>query len=476
VRSTKSHAAVLVTLCVLVVLGVYARSAVSYGKPLAPNHAPLYGNFQNPIADGLLHHQLSLTVEPQEGLLRLPDPYDPIANDPYRAQGIHDFSLYKGKFYAYFGPAPAILLYIPFRIFRVGDLSPTIATLVFATLGFLFSLALFRLLVRWCCGDIPVWMHCVAVFTLGLGVPVAWIVYIGRDYESSIACGYMLLFAGLYCVVRGGVTGTSPLSLGLGSAAFGLAIAARPSLAVAALFLVVTGLILRARHSGRRLALLLLALVAPYVALGVLVALFNYARFGSITEFGQSYQLSLVNVPKYPFGSFSYIPKGLFAYFVSPARVLDDFPYLFLRKQEFDPVLVAQGPGLHMYLSEPVAGLVTNMPVVGIGFVLLLTRLRRVGRCFPRTIPTLLVLVVPAMFLVVVVSYQFQGATMRYELDFAPLIVLASLLAWIAWYRAARGRAWVTWLGNGLWIAALLASIVFNLAITSTPCVGTGSC
>ena len=196
------RAGLLVGLCVLAVLGFYARAAVSYGKPLAPNHAPFYGNFQNPIADALLSHQLSLKIEPQKDLLRLRDPYDPIANDRFRAQGVHDLSLYKGKFYAYFGPAPAILLYIPFRVFQVGDLSPTIATLVFAALGFLFSLALFRVLVRWCCGDIPVWMHCVAVFTLGLGAPVAWMVYIGRDYEATIACGYMLLFAGVYCLAR----------------------------------------------------------------------------------------------------------------------------------------------------------------------------------------------------------------------------------------------------------------------------------
>ena len=163
------RAGFLVALCMLVVLGVYARAAVSYGKPLAPNHAPLYGNFQNPIADALLSHQLSLKIEPPRDLLRLHDPYDPITNVQFRDTGLHDLSLYKGRLYAYFGPAPAILLYIPFRIFQVGALSPAIATLIFAALGFVFSIALFRQLVRWCCGTIPVWMQGVAVFTLGLG-------------------------------------------------------------------------------------------------------------------------------------------------------------------------------------------------------------------------------------------------------------------------------------------------------------------
>ena len=156
--------------------------------------------------------------------------------------------------------------------------------------------------------------------------------------------------------------------------------------------------------------------------------------------------------------------------------MLADFPYLFLRKNEFDPVLIAQGPGLHMYLSEPVAGFVTNMPVAGAGFVLLATRLRRVARRFPRVTPTILLLLVPAAAMLLIVSYQFQAATMRFELDFAPLVFLASLLGWVAWNRTVPRTSWVAWFGNALWLVALAASVVFNLAITFTPCAGTGSC
>jgi hypothetical protein len=30
--------------------------------------------------------------------------------------------------------------------------------------------------------------------------------------------------------------------------------------------------------------------------------------------------------------------------------------------------------------------------------------------------------------------------------------------------------------GNALWLVALVMSVAFNLAITFTPCAGTGSC
>src|SRR5262245_2941111 len=154
-----------------------------------------------------------------------------------------------------------------------------------------------------------------------------------------------LLFAGLYCLARGTLTGSSPIFLALGGLALGLAVAARPSLAIAGAFVAVAAvLVLRAPQSVRRRTALLVALLAPYAAIGALILLYNQARFGSFFEFGQSYQLSLFNPRTYPYDSFSYVPKGLYYYLFSPGRVGTDFPYLFLRKNEYAPALVAQ-PG-----------------------------------------------------------------------------------------------------------------------------------
>jgi hypothetical protein len=65
---------------------------------------------------------------------------------------------------------------------------------------------------------------------------------------------------------------------------------------------------------------------------------------------------------------------------------------------------------------------------------------------------------------------------MRYELDFAPLVVLGSLFAWVAWNKCSPRPRWAAWLGNGFFLATLAATIAFSLAITLTPCQGTGSC
>ena len=49
--------------------------------------------------------QLNIDKDPAPELLALKDPYDPEQNGPYK---LGDISLYRGKYYTYFGAAPAL--------------------------------------------------------------------------------------------------------------------------------------------------------------------------------------------------------------------------------------------------------------------------------------------------------------------------------------------------------------------------------
>src|SRR6266566_3160854 len=268
--------------CVALVLLVYVRCGWSYAKDLNP--APQRTDFHNLVADALVHRQTDLRIKPPTGLLKLKNPYDPVANAPYRGQGLHDLTLYKGKLYAFYGAATAILLFIPFRLLLVGALSPTLAGLVFCTLGFAFSILLFRKLARLFFGDLPTWMDCFAILGLGLAIPAPFIIYIGRAYEVAIACGYFLLFAGLYFLVSGLLSNTRarlPL-LALGSAGLATAVGARPNYTVAAVFVVVATVIVveQTKAAPRRDRIVqVAAIVIPYVTIGALLALYNFARF-----------------------------------------------------------------------------------------------------------------------------------------------------------------------------------------------------
>src|SRR5580658_6730080 len=62
---------------------------MNWSWPLASRYFPI-------MADAFLHGQVSMRPRPSPGLLALRDPYDPIANKPFRW---HDATLYDGKFY-----------------------------------------------------------------------------------------------------------------------------------------------------------------------------------------------------------------------------------------------------------------------------------------------------------------------------------------------------------------------------------------
>ncbi len=70
-------------------------------------------------------------------------------------------------------------------------------------------------------------------------------------------------------------------------------------------------------------------LAAP-VLLGVLTLLYNYARFGSLFDFGYARIPGVLDEPWYQHGIFSIyaIPNNAYAMLIEPWRRIDEFPYL----------------------------------------------------------------------------------------------------------------------------------------------------
>ena len=95
------YLAMLISICVSV--SVYIWTSTS-GKISSWASTTSYYDM---LADAFLHGQTDLLVKPDPHLLTLPNPYDPVANMRYR---LHDASLYRGKYYLYWGPVPGLLL------------------------------------------------------------------------------------------------------------------------------------------------------------------------------------------------------------------------------------------------------------------------------------------------------------------------------------------------------------------------------
>jgi hypothetical protein len=414
----------LVAFC-LVVGAYYLWTVWSTAPPFAFNQDR--SDYYNLLSDGFLGGHLHLLVQPTQELLALPNPYDPAANGPYK---IHDLSLYHDQYYLYWGPTPALLLFMPFRLLPLGDLPETLATFIFAFTGFCFSIASLRLLARRFVPDAPRWMLGAAAVALAAGNALPFTLRRVAVYEVAITAGFCLSFIALYLVITGLQNGVRPRRLILASLLVGLAVGARPTMIVWGLGLLVIAVVLARRTPVRRERLRIAGmLLGPMAVAGILLMVYNQLRFGSPAEFGQKYQLAGYDPATKHGNKLAYVPPGLWYYLLARPHLTLGFPFFHLAppplSYPFDPP--AEYDGL-----EPVGGMLTTVPFIALALAVpfaLRGMARRVTLC----------LLGVGLLILLVISFALWGATMRYEVDFASVLVIAAALGWMAWAVRARG-------------------------------------
>src|SRR5467141_2186005 len=98
----------------LVVIGAYAYMAQSSAWEMTSRDGA-DANY-NLLVQGFRARQLNLKKEVPPGFAHLADPFDPVANLPYRGDPyrMNDLSYNKGRLYMYFGVTPALILFWPY--------------------------------------------------------------------------------------------------------------------------------------------------------------------------------------------------------------------------------------------------------------------------------------------------------------------------------------------------------------------------
>jgi hypothetical protein len=419
----RGRLAVATAAIVLVIGALYFWTAGTSGDPGRSYHSML--------AEGFQHGHAYLPVTPSPELLALPDPYDPAQNAPYR---LHDASLYKGRYYLYFGPAPAAVLFLPLRVVGV-DIDDRVAAPLMATIGYACAALLLLFLIdRWVPRTPTAW-RLVAVAALGLSNVALFMLRRPAVYETSIAAGMMFLAAAALALIVGALRERPSLRLlAAGSLLLGLAVASRANMILAAPLLVWAwwrALGPRGDRTRRGVLRTTVAAGAPLAACLALLALYDAVRFGSPTETGISYQLAGFNPRTYDFFSWDRLVPGAWFYLLQPPHFGLDFPFVTLRP-EYPGTLTPT------FSVEPVAGILTVTPLLAVlaavPFVM-----RRIREERTREMAVLgVVMVAVALLLPLVSILSLGGATERYEVDFAAPLLVPALVAWL--YIADRAR------------------------------------
>jgi len=239
---------------------------------------------------------LYAAVAPKPGLLALADPYDPVANAPYR---VHDMSLFNGHYYLYFGVTPVVIFFWPIAALTGRYVSESLSVALFCS-GAIWTFMGLILVVRR--RHFPRASSVVLIASwvcLALATPAILLVEGPQFYQVPISCALFLQALMLAAIYRSVHSSTRALAwIGAAGLLFGLSMGARPNYLLSSVALLVpVGAYAFGNgspHVGRLWALLKgsLAALLPVAACGLGLLAFNWARFGSTMEFGMHYALA----------------------------------------------------------------------------------------------------------------------------------------------------------------------------------------
>jgi hypothetical protein len=424
---------------------------------------PTTTNYYDRLATAFRGGHLYLPDTPKPALLALPNPYDAEARGRTPGLGteqldsIWDTALYDGKIYLYWGPAPALLL-DGLKLVYSGSIGDQQLTFGFLSGLFVFqSLILFRLWRRFFPSS-PTWTVLAGILLGGFLNPVPWLLFSPRIYEAAIAAGQFFLIGGLFFVFTAlDMKTVSRWRLLLAGALWVCAVGSRATLAVPVVFLASMVLLWLLRNesaagttNGR--VKTAAAFFLPLLAGALLLAWHNFARFGSIFEFGFRYEITMLDQNAHRDILFSpiYLSPNSYLYLLNSPGMEAAFPFVRpIWNQDLVSTFNAQMHGI--YNAERMIGLVFVAPFLFFALlspifaVVIWSRRRRTGSLPASALPEpddwnflswLIFTLAGAAVLGLLVVFLVFYATMRYFMDVTPILLILSMLG--------------LWLGYGL--------------------------
>ncbi|MGD0058242.1 MAG: tetratricopeptide repeat protein [Verrucomicrobiia bacterium] len=441
----KNEWRILAAVCAVVV-GIYACTAHD-GHVTQSSLDAAASSYYNLLVQGFRAGHLSLKKEVPPALAQLADPYAPT---PLHAFGAWDLSYYRDKLYLYFGVTPAVVLFWPYVALTGHYLFYCQAMTIFCAVGFLASMGVLVGLWRRYFAEVSVAVVAAGGLALGLATFIPSLLARCEVWEVPIGCGYMLTMLALGAIWY---TLHEPERrwqwLAAASAAYGLAVGARPSLASGAIILLVP--VAQAWQERRKIWALLLAATGPIILIGFGLMLYNVQRFDDPFEFGIHYQITVRSqIHEQLFGVHN-LWLHFRAYSLETAQWSGHFPFVQRAKDN------------HTF------GVLTNIPLAWVALAVPLAWRRRVGpaesglRWF-----VIAVAVLFGMCALTLGLYYFVA--LRYEVEFLPALVLLAVIGILSLERALAcqplWRRVARW-GYGLLLAF---SVAFNLFASVVRC------
>ncbi|MBR2907446.1 MAG: hypothetical protein IKC26_05315 [Clostridia bacterium] len=458
--------AVLVTLLLSLFFAsslLYARSAHEY--PLlnpVKNYQPYIQQF-----DAFMKGQLHLDVPVPDELLSVENPYDHASR--VDADPLWDRAYYDGKYYSYFGITPILLVYLPYYLFTGTLPADNLVMTVFLLITAVFiPLSVLKWVDLHEKRTIPlpvVWLGAVTAFVGSMMLLIARSVTPFYYIAALSASAFLSVF--LYLLLKAAEADrlrTRILFYLLAGLAFAFILHSRLNVALLAAFIVIPYLFFRVLkkrsqpsvasdtahselstsaeksnapdvgdepHTGlhtrpsvllgriraflappKEIVVSLLALGLPVLVGITALLILNQARFGSIFEFGTSYQLTVSDV-RYNELSLGDLVPAIYHYFLQDLSTSAFFPFFSIDRES----LSNYGHYVYIDASFGLFSLPLFRALLFFPAALFLKRRTRYEK-------TLLLSLLIGLITVALLNFSMGGVIFRYVAD---LTVLASL-------------------------------------------------
>ncbi len=289
------------------------------------------------LVDAFEQGRLDLDIDMNERLEALDNPYD---YSQRRTGNIGyypwDRLYYNGKYYSYYGIAP-LLLFLPYHLITGWYFPSTWAVWLFGGIGILFLTKLYLAFADRFLKKIRSSIVILGLFIIQLSSGIWFCFPTPQFYEIAQSSGFACVAAGAYFLLTSNMIGEGRVinyRAALSSVFLALAVLCRPTLAVycaAALIFIAAGAVKKLRLADGKSAVkvltpYLLCALLPFVVIGGVQMLYNYARFGSVFDFGIDYSLTINDFTTAEF-HMPFALIGAFNYIFALPSFTPDFPF-----------------------------------------------------------------------------------------------------------------------------------------------------
>ncbi len=311
------------------------------------------------LFDAFRKGRIDLDLEVDPRLLSIADPWNPSSRNAANATYYWDHAFYGGKYYCYYGPAPVILISFPFYLlsgckYVLTAFGLEVIGMAFLIPAFLFLLLeIFRLIQKKVCWRQYILFSFIGLFTTMM---ISAITFKDGSYHEAIYHVpdiYGLAFFDLFFtfVLRAyRESRFRSLQLGLAAFFFVCLVFTRPNLFLALILAVPFLLSLLFKKDvplGKRL-LSFTPMFAIIIIGGAICCTYNYLRFDSIIEFGQSYQLTVADQRHLTYSSAKLLPT-FFHFYLQGGKFYNSFPFISCTVMRYDFETTALAPYVNSY-------------------------------------------------------------------------------------------------------------------------------